>query len=45
MESAWSKLPSTTRTVAPCMAACESLPIATAPFGTMTKARMPARAA
>ncbi len=43
--SAWSKLPSTVRTRAPWIAACESLPRATAPFGTMTKARMPARAA
>jgi len=33
------------RTRAPWIAACESLPSATAPFGTMTKARIPARAA
>ena len=33
------------RTLAPWMAACESLPSATEPLGTMTKARMPARAA
>jgi hypothetical protein len=45
MSSAWSKLPSTTRTLAPWIAACESLPSATAPRGTMTKARSPARAA
>ena len=31
------------RTRAPWIAACESLPSATAPFGTMTNARMPAR--
>src|SRR5437773_8206240 len=43
--SAWSKLPSTVRTFAPWIAACESLPRATEPFGTITKARIPARAA
>ena len=38
-------MPSTVRTLAPWIAACESLPSATEPFGTMTNARMPARAA
>ena len=45
MSSAWSKLPSTMSTLAPWIAACESLPSATEPRGTITNARSPARAA
>ena len=42
---AWSKFPSRAITLAPCMRACASLPIAIFPSGTITAPRRPARAA
>ena len=43
--SAWSKLPRSEITRAPCITACASLPRAILPSGTITAPRMPARAA
>ena len=45
ISSAWSKLPSSAITRAPCISAWASLPIAILPSGTITAPRMPARAA
>ncbi len=43
--SAWSKLPRSEITRAPCITACASLPRAILPSGTITAPRIPARAA
>ena len=43
--SAWSKLPCSATTRAPCMSAWASLPVAILPSGTITAPRSPARAA
>ena len=45
ISSAWSKLPRSAITRAPCMSAWASLPIAILPSGTITAPRIPARAA
>src|SRR5215212_8992337 len=43
--SAWSKLPRSAMTRAPCISACASLPVAILPSGTITAPVSPARAA
>src|SRR5439155_1573594 len=43
--NAWSKLPRSATTRAPCMSACASLPVAILPSGTITAPRSPPRAA
>ena len=43
--SAWSKLPRSAITRAPCISACASLPVAILPSGTITAPVSPARAA
>ena len=45
ISSAWSKLPRSAMTRAPCISAWASLPAAILPSGTMTAPPMPARAA